>query len=129
MALATSVSEEKWVLQSGGTEQGSYSSTFVRRVKWEAGETYPPSAEIVGTGESKYVYFHKIATTVYLDTFADYKQYALTDTACTDYITAHPELSLSYSRQNEFSNGFVLSKKTGSRSLVSYTLADVPEAS
>lgn len=108
MALATSVNESNWKLQSGGSNPDGYESTFQRK-----------NAD--GTFTTKKL------TVTYLETYAEYKHYALTASACTDYITAHPELALQYSRQNEFGEGYTLTKRLTARTNFSYSIIDVPE--
>jgi hypothetical protein len=109
MALETSVNEANWRVQGGGSNPDGFSSTFQRK---------DPD-----TGE----YTTKQLTVTFLEVYQEWKYYALTESACTDYITAHPELALQYARQSEFSDAFTLSKRTSTRTGTSYTLADVPE--
>jgi hypothetical protein len=113
MALATVVNEDSWKLQSGGTAAGGYESTFQRRI-WDI-------------ATNAYVYSTKKLTVSYLEVYSEYKHYALTEDACTNYIEAHPELLLQYSRQDEFGLSFTLTKRNTARTNFSYTLADVPE--
>lgn len=113
MALATSVNELNWKLQSGGSSNGGYESTFQRRI-WDI-------------ATNAYVYSTKKLTVSYLEVYYDYKHYALTEDACTTYITAHPEILLQYSRQDEFGLSFTLTKRYTARTNFSYTLDDVPE--
>jgi hypothetical protein len=109
MALATSVNEANWKLQSGGSNPDGYESTFQRK-------------------NADGSYTTKKLTVTYLEVFSEYKHYALTEGACTDYITAHPELALQYSRQDEFGAGYTLSKRITTRTDFAYTLTDVPES-
>jgi hypothetical protein len=108
MALATSVNEYSWKLQSGGSSPGGYDSTFQRK-------------------NADGSFTTKKLTVSYLEVYSEYKHYALTEDACTNYITAHPELLLQYSRQDEFGLSFTLTKRNTARTNFSYTLADVPE--
>ena len=109
MSLLSSVDESKWKLQGGGSNPDGYESTFQRK-------------------QADGSYVTKKLSVTYLEVTAEYKHYALTEGACTTYITAHPELALQYSRQNEFSDGYTLSKRTISRTNFAYSIVDVSEA-
>ena len=110
MALDTAVNEAKWKLQGGGSNPDGYTSTFQRKKP----NTSPVEYET------------KNLTVTFVEVYAEYKHYALTEGACTTYITAHPELALTYTRQNEFSDGYTLTKRLTTKTDFAYTLTDVP---
>jgi hypothetical protein len=110
MGLDTVVSEDKWKLQGGGSNPDGYSSTFQRK---------KPNTSPVE-------YDTKNLTVTFVEVYEEYKHYALTKDACTNYITAHPELALTYTRQNEYSDGYTLSKRLSAKTSFAYTLTDVP---
>lgn len=109
MALLSAVNESNWKLQGGGSNPDGYDSTFQRK-------------------NADGSYTTKKLTVSFLEVYAEYKHYALTYQACLDYITAHPELALNYSRQNEFSDGYALTKRETTRTNYAFTITDVPEA-
>jgi hypothetical protein len=130
MGLSDAVNEALWKSNGGGQDTGSYSSTFVRRIRFDPAATYPAGTEIVEDSDgTKYVYTRKVGTTTYKEIWSDLKHYGLTEAACTNYAAANPTLTLSWSRQNEFGKGFTLSKRTASRELLSYVLSDAPTGS
>lgn len=108
MALATVVNEDRWKLQSGGSSPGGYDSTFQRK-------------------NADGSFTTKKLTVTYLEVYSEYKHYALTEDACTTYITAHPELLLQYARQDEFGISFTLTKRSVARTGFGYTIVDVDE--
>jgi hypothetical protein len=114
MALETSIDESKWRLQGGGSNPDGFSSTFQRR-----------DPELGPDG--KPVYTTKQLSVSFVESYYEYKYYALTAAACVAYVEAHPELSLQYSRQSEFSDAFTMTKRVAAQSGTSFTLADVPE--
>lgn len=108
MALATAVNEANWKLQGGGSNPDGYESTFQRK-------------QADGSFVTK-----RLAVT-FLEVYSEYKHYALTEAACTDYISANPTLALNYNRQDEFGNSFTLSKRLTTRTDFSFTITDVPD--
>jgi len=108
MALDTAVDENKWKLQGGGSNPDGYSSTFQRK-------------------QSDGTYKTKLLEVTFLEVTEEYKHYALTKDACTNYIVAHPELALTYSRTNEFGEGYTLIKRSAVRTNYAFSLTDVAE--
>jgi hypothetical protein len=93
MALATSVDEAKWVLQSDGREN-----------------------EVVQSASS-----YEVVTATWTTLRLEYKYFAITISAAQSYMAANPTLSLTIEPIANFPTACNLIKRTETRTLVSVT--------